>query len=57
VAPASNPSYSRSRDQEDCVFQASLDKQFKKPYLKKKPFTKKRAEVAKGVGPEFKPQF
>jgi hypothetical protein len=29
-----------------------------RPYLEKNPFTKKRAGgMAKGVGPEFKPQY
>jgi hypothetical protein len=39
VAHAYNPSYSGGRDQEDHRFEASLGKQFQRPYLKK-PSTK-----------------
>jgi hypothetical protein len=41
-------------------FKASLAKQFKKPYIKrkKKKIIKKRdGGVAQGIGPEFKPQY
>jgi hypothetical protein len=38
-------------------FEASLGKQFERPYLKK-PFTKNRAGgMVQGEGPEFKPQY
>jgi hypothetical protein len=35
-----------------------MGKQFKRPYLEKKPSKKERTGgVAQGVGPEFKPQY
>jgi hypothetical protein len=41
-------------------FEASLGKEFTRPYLKKekkKKNHKKGLGVAQGVGPEFKPQY
>jgi hypothetical protein len=56
-APSYNPSYSRGRDQEDhgskpAWANSSLD------LISKKPSPKSRiGGVARGVGPEFKPQY
>jgi hypothetical protein len=54
-----NPSYSGGSDQEDLPqFEASLGKQFSKPYLEKNPSPIERAGgVSQGVGPEFKSQY
>jgi hypothetical protein len=56
VAHACNPSYSGVRDQEDHNLKPTSDKQFRRPYLKKKKSQKRAGGVAQGVGPEFKPQ-
>jgi hypothetical protein len=51
MAHVYNPSYSRSRYQEDCG-----SKPAQAPYLKTQH--KNRADgMAQGVGPEFKPQY
>jgi hypothetical protein len=60
VAPACNPSYSGSRDQEDhgSWLGASPGKQFQETLSQKKTLYKKElveGGVAQSVGPEFKP--
>jgi hypothetical protein len=52
VAHACNPSHSGGSQ-----FEASLDKQFMRPYLKDKPSHKRAGGVAQDIGPEFKPQY
>jgi hypothetical protein len=57
VAHIYNPSYSEGRDQENCGSKPAWANISARSYLKKKPFKKRSAEVAQGVGPEFKPQY
>jgi hypothetical protein len=38
-------------------FEASLGKQFMRPYLEKKSISKRAEGVAQGTGPEFKPEY
>jgi hypothetical protein len=38
-------------------FEASLGKQFARPYLEKNPHKNRAGGVAQGVGPEFKPEY
>jgi hypothetical protein len=56
VAHAYNPSYSGSRDQEDCdlkpAWQIVLE-----TLSQKNPPQKRTGGVGQGVGPEFKPQY
>jgi hypothetical protein len=47
-----NPSYSRGRDQEDHGLKSAWANN-----LKKNPSQKRADEMAKDVGPEFKPQY
>jgi hypothetical protein len=55
VAHTCNPSYSGGRDLEDCGSKPAR-KIVCKTLSQKNP-TQKRAGVAQGVGPEFKPQY
>jgi hypothetical protein len=57
VAHTCNPSYSRSRDQEDWGSKPTPGKQYVIPYLKKNLSQKSAGGVAQGKGPEFKPQY
>jgi hypothetical protein len=57
VAHTCNPSYSGGRDQKDHGLKPAPGKWFMRPYLEKKPLTKRAGGVAQGVGPEFKPQY
>jgi hypothetical protein len=54
VAHASNPSYSRGRDQKDHVLKPA-QANISQDCIRKKHPTKKKKK-AQGVGPEFKPQ-
>jgi hypothetical protein len=56
VVHACNPSYSGSRDQEDCGSKAAQANSSVRPNLKKNPSQKKAGRVAQDVGLEFKPQ-
>jgi hypothetical protein len=56
VADACNPSYSGSRNQEDRGSKPALTNSSQDP-ISKKIHHKKRAGVAQGVGPEFKPLY
>jgi hypothetical protein len=54
---ACNPSYSGSRDQEDCSSKPTLSNSWQDPILKKTHHKKRACRVAQGEGPEFKPQY
>jgi hypothetical protein len=60
VARVCNPSYSGGRDQQDRSSKPVLDKEFLRPYLKKKnknTSQQRTGGVAQGKGFEFKPQY
>jgi hypothetical protein len=57
VAHAYNPSYSGSRDQENCGLKPAQANSSSRCYLEKKTSQKRAGGVARGVGPEFKPQY
>jgi hypothetical protein len=47
----------RRQRSEGLWFEASMDKYFMRPYLKKNPSQKRAGGVAQGKGLEFKPQY
>jgi hypothetical protein len=53
---ACNPSYSGGRDQEDRSSKPAWANSSQDP-ISKVPNTKRAGGVARGVGPEFKPQY
>jgi hypothetical protein len=56
VAHACNPSYSGGRDQEDHGLKPAQANSSRDP-ISEKTFTERAGGVARGVGPEFKPQY
>jgi hypothetical protein len=56
MAQACNPSYSGDQDQEDNGSKPARQ-MVSKTLSQKKPLQKRAGGVAKGVGPEFKPQY
>jgi hypothetical protein len=56
VAHTCNPSYSGGRDQEDHSLKTAPANSLRDP-ISKKPFKKRAGGVARGVSPEFKPQY
>jgi hypothetical protein len=51
------PTIVATQRSERSQFEASLVKQFVRPYLKKKKSQKRAGEVTQGIGPDFKPQY
>jgi hypothetical protein len=56
VAHTCNPSYSVSRDQENCRSKPAQANSLRDP-ISKIPITKRAGRVAQGEGHEFKPQY
>jgi hypothetical protein len=50
------PSYSGGRDQDDCGLKSPQAKNLQDPILKN-PSQKRAGDVARGLGPEFKPPY